>query len=302
MKLRLYVIALLLANALVAVWSMGWLDSVFGTTLRTDREPDRVLQQVNPQAMSVVTEGPESRGPSPNKDQRPPSSRSPASPPTTAPTSPKPADRGALTPSGETSEASTPVAGVTPAAVAGVIPVAVAVAEQAPMTVGVNATQASPAASCLEAGPFNTDQVGMAESKLSSLIPAGWRRVTVEQPASFAVLMGPFPTREALRSKVAELERLKIRFERLAQPNADGSPAANAPTLLVLARGQTREAAASALPGLAQRGVRTARVAQLAPAATVHRLLVEGITEAQGQALKTMGDGVEGKGFAACAT
>jgi hypothetical protein len=57
MKLRALVIALLLANLLVAGWYGGWFDFIVGVERRTGREPDRMQQQVKPQTIKVVPPG-----------------------------------------------------------------------------------------------------------------------------------------------------------------------------------------------------------------------------------------------------
>lgn len=275
MKLRLFVFVLLLANVVFGVWSLGWLDTVFGITARTDREPHRVLQQVKPQLMTIVTPAAESGA----------TSRTPArpiGPPTPAPTPTPTATESPV----RTAAASAP----------GVMP---ALGAPSPSSPGLAASGG--VSVCVEATGLTAAQADTAEKSLASLPTTAWRRVAVETPASLAAAMGPFPTREALRSKVAELERLKIPFERVPQPNPDGSAAASAPTLLVLSRTPTRAAAEEILRGLAQRGVRTGRVITLSPAGTFHRLIVEGANEAQAQALKAAGTGVDGKSFESCA-
>ncbi len=266
MKLRLFVLLMVLANLAFGVWSLGWLDSLLGVTARTDREPNRVLQQVNPQAMTVLP---------PGASPKLPASRTP-SPPSLSPSS----------------KASAPA----PASLAASVPLAMP-----SDTVAASAPSQGTVTICLEAADLSTAQLTVAEKALAALPASAWRRVALEQPASFGAVMGPFPTREALRTKVAELERLKLTFERAPQPNADGTVAAAAPTLLVLARTGTRDEATKSLAGLAQRGVRTARVVQLTAATTMHRLVVDGANEGQAQALKANGSGIDGEPFTACA-
>lgn len=291
MKLRLFVIVLVLANVLFGVWSLGWLDEIFGVTARTDREPERVLQQVNPQSMTIVAPSADAGAPG-----RPSGARVTAAPPATSTRSPASVT---VAPPRVGVDGDAPTSAETSVRPGAASAPSVMLALGAPSTSSPGASGA--VSMCVEVAGLTTAQVSVAERSLASLPPSAWRRVTVERPASFAAVMGPFATREALRSKVAELERLKIKFERLPQPNADGSTPVSAPTLLVLARAATREAAAATVSGYAQRGVRTARVVSLSPADTVHRLIVEGATEAQMQAIKASGTGVDGKTFDACA-
>ena len=53
--LRAWVALLLLANAAFFAWSQGWLDGLTGFHARGDREPERALRQVHPEAVKVLT-------------------------------------------------------------------------------------------------------------------------------------------------------------------------------------------------------------------------------------------------------
>ena len=53
--LRAGVALLLLANAIFFAWSQGWLDGLTGFHARGDREPERLLRQVHPEAVKVLT-------------------------------------------------------------------------------------------------------------------------------------------------------------------------------------------------------------------------------------------------------
>jgi hypothetical protein len=52
--LRTLVIALLLANAAFFAWTQGWLDAVVGAPAHADREPQRLGQQVRPEAVRLL--------------------------------------------------------------------------------------------------------------------------------------------------------------------------------------------------------------------------------------------------------
>jgi hypothetical protein len=270
MKLRLFVLVLLVANALALVWHLGWLDGIVGVEARTDREPQRVLQQVNPQSVAVVSLAAAGKGAATNKPNptapAPTVPPAPALSPTNAPASPATSPSGQVTPGA-------PLAGVAAAA---------------------------NAASCVEVGPLTSAQLVVAEQAVAELPGDAWRRVSREKPASWAVVMGPFPTFNALITKSQELEKLKQKFERVPQPNADGSIPAKAPSLLLLQKVASREAGTVVLAGMAQRGIRTARVFQMSPAMVTHSLRVEGASNDQIMTLKANGSGVEGKPFTAC--
>jgi hypothetical protein len=52
--LRWLIIALVLANAAFFAWSQGWLDEVVGVRAIGDREPERLLRQVQPETIRIL--------------------------------------------------------------------------------------------------------------------------------------------------------------------------------------------------------------------------------------------------------
>jgi hypothetical protein len=292
MKLRLFVVAMLLANLLFATWHMGWLDAVFGASARTDRDPERVLQQVNPQSITVTKGTSEAASPRGGTG----SSRSGGS------TAGNTSSVGPINASSTSSAASAPA--LSASSIGSTAVAAVAAAISAATGGGNKPAPATAAATgaCLEAGPFTTAQIDAAESSMASLPAGAWKRMDVTVPPTFGVVMGPFKTREALRAKVTELERAKLPFERVPMALEDGSPMPSAPTLLVLQQTDSRDSATTALATWTTRGVRTARVAQLNPGGARFRLRVESASEAQLTLLRASGSGVDGRPFAACPT
>ena len=111
---------------------------------------------------------------------------------------------------------------------------------------------------CLEAGPFADGDIGVAEAAvLAAGVPnAAFERRDLQPPPQWLVYMGRFDDAGALRTKQAELRRLKLSFDELRQP-AELAPG------LVLSRHDSRAAADGALAQLVQRGVRTAKVVAL---------------------------------------
>lgn len=137
---------------------------------------------------------------------------------------------------------------------------------------GPKAASAAAAATlaCLEAGPFNEADAGVAEAALLAAgVPAtAYTRRQVEQPASWLVYMGRFADAAALRTKEDELRRLRLAYDEMRAP----------PELvpgLVLSRHDSRDAAESALAALGQRGVRSARVVASPAAPAQHWLRAE---------------------------
>lgn len=141
-----------------------------------------------------------------------------------------------------------------------------------PVAVAAAASAAEFRLACLEAGPFGSAEVAVAENALTGVLPAGtWSRMPVDKPASWAVYMGRFASHEAQLKKEDELKRLRLPFESL-KPSA-GLPAELTPGLS-LGRFNARDAADAALARFTQNGVRSARVVELQQPLTVQFLRV----------------------------
>ena len=153
---------------------------------------------------------------------------------------------------------------------------------------------------CLEAGPFGTAEVAVAEAALVGVLPAGtWSRVPVDQPGSWAVYMGRFASTEAQLKKEQELQRLRLTFEEL-KPSA-GLPAELTPGLS-LGRFAERDAAEAALARFSQTGVRSARVVELQKPSTVQFLRVAKAEPLLAARLTGLKPESLGKPFAPCAS
>ena len=151
---------------------------------------------------------------------------------------------------------------------------------------------------CLEAGPFATGASVSAIATLQSvqppLPPGSWADVKVERPGSWMIYMGRFPNREALAKKEEELKRTRVNYEVVnAAPELQPG--------LSLGRHDQRAAAERALEQLTQRGVRTARVVELAAPATLHMLRAERADPALAAQLAALRSDALGRGFVACA-
>ena len=156
---------------------------------------------------------------------------------------------------------------------------------------------------CLEAGPFSATAADDAERALSdAAVPAtAWQRLRLDLAAQYGVVLGPFNSRESLQLKREELARLRLDGEEIGLAT-DGSVATTAGRpALALGRYDSRGAADTALAGFSQRGVRTARVAQLRLAGTQTRLRVEAAPAALAEQLRALSGPVWGAGFTACA-
>jgi len=158
-----------------------------------------------------------------------------------------------------------------------------------------------PLLQCLEAGPFSPAMIEAAERALTAAgLPDGsWVRTKQELAAQFAVVLGPFSSRDALQDKRGEIGRLRLPVEALELP---GAVAAATPQAgLALGRYDSREAADTALAGFNQRGVRSARVVMLRAAGSEARLRAENATPEQAEQLRSFSAAALGAGFAPCA-
>ena len=160
-----------------------------------------------------------------------------------------------------------------------------------------SAAGAAPRSACLEAGPFATGASVSAVAALQALqppLPAGsWVDLTVERPGRWMIYMGRYPNREALAKKQDELRRTRVAFEEVTEP-------AEWTMGLSLGRYDDRAAAERALEQASQRGVRSAKVVELAAPATLHLLRVENADAALAERLSALRSPALGRGFVAC--
>lgn len=161
---------------------------------------------------------------------------------------------------------------------------------------------ASLAGVCLEAGPWATSGADEAERLLASsgIAPGSWQRLRQDVAAQYAVVLGPFNSRESVQAKREELGRLRLVGEEIAlRPEGSASTVAPRPAL-ALARYEARAAADAGLAAYSQRGVRTARVTQLRSAGTEHRLRVLAAPPALAEQLRRLSASGFGSGFQPC--
>ena len=116
----------------------------------------------------------------------------------------------------------------------------------------------------------------------------------LERPGSWMLYMGRYPNREALAKKIDELKRTRVSFQEVNEP-------AEYTLGLSLGRFDERAAADRALEQLGQRGVRSARIVELAAPATQHLLRVDNADAALAERLSALRAPALGRGFVACA-
>ena len=150
---------------------------------------------------------------------------------------------------------------------------------------------------CLEAGPFATGASVSAVAALQALQPplppGSWADVKVERPGNWIVYMGRYPNREAMAKKEEELRRTRTSFQEVTEP-------AEYTMGFSLGRFDDRPAADKALEQASLRGVRSARIVELAAPATLHLLRAENADAALAERLSALRSPALGRGFVAC--
>ncbi len=168
-------------------------------------------------------------------------------------------------------------------------------AASAALAAGAAAASEPASVVCLEAGPFTEASLAAAENALSQNgVPDG--SVTREQVAlsvTWGVVMGRFADLESMRAKSDELKKLGVRSDEL------NAPASLLPGLR-LGNFSDRYGAEAALNALTQKGVRSARVAEL-PSGPVQQWLRAARADAELQTrLKSLPPEHLGAGFRRC--
>lgn len=149
------------------------------------------------------------------------------------------------------------------------------------------------AAECLQAGLFDEKQVAALRPSLEPLLPPGsWQLEEVMEPARWIIYMGKYPNAEAVNKKKAELRQIGVSFEGLS--NAAMEPG------LSLGGFTSQAAAQQQLDRLAQRGVRTARVAQERPEVRGQSLKLPLVDEALRPRLEELKPLLNGKPLRSC--
>jgi hypothetical protein len=206
---------------------------------------------------------------------------------------------------------------LTPKAVAAAASAASAASAAAPAASVTSpaASAAAPAASsavvgsaCLEAGPFSSPELTVAEASLSNLMPANaWTRVAVDVPGSWVVYMGPYASAELRSKKEAEIRRRGVKFEAFKLPlelNAEQRKSLSAQLIpgLSLGRFASLNAADAALADFAVSGVQSARVVEVLKPYAAQSVRVAQADPALAARLTGLtGKAALSKPFAACA-
>jgi hypothetical protein len=226
--LRAFVLLAVIANLAFAAWHAGLLRAV-GLAPPTQRDPQRLEQQIRPQAMRIL--GPEATA-----------SAVAAAASAAVVVGPPPA---AADPVAEA--ASAPGDAAQPAA---------APASAPGTTAGVNRGEALV---CVEVGPLEAGVVlDGVERALAAVLPSRpWTREARPAPAQYAVFVGPVLSREAARQRRDELVKLKLSFESIEITDSRTRERLGG---YALSRHDGEAAAQAALDDFRARGLRGGRV------------------------------------------
>jgi hypothetical protein len=145
---------------------------------------------------------------------------------------------------------------------------------------------------CLQAGPLEESRVGPLRAALETWPSTSWLLDTVVEPPRWIVYMGRYAGVEQVARKRAELRQLGVSFEALANPELEPG--------LSLGGFATQSQAQQLLEGLAERGVRTARVVQERPEQRGQRLLLPAVDDSLRPRLDELKAALNGKPLRPC--
>ena len=163
--------------------------------------------------------------------------------------------------------------------------------------VAASAASAPQRGACLEAGPFAEGALASAIAALQAVQPAlppgSWVDVKSERAGSWMLYMGRFPNREVLAKKEDEIKRTRVTYQEVTTP---------AEYTLGFSFGQfdDRAAAERGLEQIGQRGVRSARIVELAAPLTQHLLRADNAEPALAAQLGALRLAALGRGFLPC--
>ena len=169
-------------------------------------------------------------------------------------------------------------------------------AEEARQSAAASAPPSTPAPAsteCLQAGLFGDAETAVLRERATALLPAGsWTLDEASQPGRWIVYMGRYPDNDQLNRKRSELRALHISFD--VPQNAALLPG------LSLGGFASQAEATAALAGLAQHGVRTARVVQERAGLSGHVLHLPAVGDALRPALAMLAPALAGKPLKPC--
>lgn len=269
--LRLVIILLVLANAGYFAWTQGYM-APLGLAPVQHAEPDRLQAQIKPGSLRLLN-GPKGTAVA-EPVAEPAVVQAPAASEASAPET--------LTASAETTATEATSASATGTASTTALNTPAAPAPPQP----------APATACWLATGFTPAQADALRSALSAsgLPRESWQLGEVKLGGRWVVYMGRYND-EQLERKKTELRTIGVAFRELSGPLSPG---------LALGTYSSEAAAQQALQDAAQKGVRTARVAQERAETSAWNLRLPAITDAQRTTVTGLGSALAGKRLQRC--
>lgn len=267
--LRLLILLLLLANATYLAWSQHWLaDLGAWAAPARQHEPARAAQQIQPELVTLLDSAAPPTPATPDKAAPTPSlaaaTQEPAAPePTAAAAAPAPAAAPATAPSEEPATSPAPAT-----------PSAPPPAPPEPTAPVVAVATANATTRCMQAGPFDDDQSTVLSATLGRALPKdSWEMETSVQRGRWIVYSGKLADNDALEARKAELKQMKVAFREVNSKELQPG--------LVLGTFSAEASAQQGLKDVARAGVKGAKVLEVRPDVSSHRLRLPKATEAQ---------------------
>lgn len=267
--LRLLILLLLLANATYLAWSQHWLaDLGAWAAPARQHEPARAAQQIKPELVTLLDSAAPPTPATPDKAAPTPSlaaaTQEPAAPePTAAAAAPAPAAAPATAPSEEPATSPAPAT-----------PSAPPPAPPEPTVPVVAVATANATTRCMQAGPFDDDQATVLSATLARTLPKdSWGMESSVQRGRWIIYSGKLADNDALEARKAELKQMKVAFREVNSKELQPG--------LVLGTFSAEASAQQGLKDVARAGVKGAKVLEVRPDVSSHRLRLPKATEAQ---------------------
>lgn len=267
--LRLLILLLLLANATYLAWSQHWLaDLGAWAAPARQHEPARAAQQIKPELVTLLDSAAPPTPATPDKAAPTPSlaaaTQEPAAPePTAAAAAPAPAAAPATAPSEEPATSPAPAT-----------PSAPPPAPPEPTVPVVAVATANATTRCMQAGPFDDDQATVLSATLARTLPKdSWGMESSVQRGRWIIYSGKLADNDALEARRAELKQMKVAFREVNSKELQPG--------LVLGTFSAEASAQQGLKDVARAGVKGAKVLEVRPDVSSHRLRLPKATEAQ---------------------
>jgi hypothetical protein len=297
--LRLFVLLLLLANALYLVWTQGLL-APYGFAPASQAEPERLGQQIRPEAIKLIEAEPAQPAASAASVPLAPGSAvlAPGFSASVPVPAAVPASASPVSAASSASAASAAASPVSAAVFAAAVPISApgVSAALAPVILRTPEPDSAPEPAephCLQAGLFTEFQANAMRPRLQAALPAGsWLFAGTGKSVRWIVYMGKYASKDVMNKKRILLEQAGVPSDLSASPLL--SPG------LSLGSFKPKAQAEAALVTFAEHGIRTAKVIQERPELPTQWLRLPAPSPALQAKAKTLIPKISGKRLQPC--